>query len=427
MEYKINNNLVSKLNTNYPDSLILVYGAGYVGHIIIQYLLSFPKLSDRLYVAVTSLQGNPPDILGVPVVEIDKAVEDKNSAVVLLAAMEKLHEELSNNAKIYGYQNIIPITNEWFLEIRRIINDYSADILQSIKDIIEKNSRIRNEIRKISDRMNQMEEEIIRVTPQPYLNYLVLNILDHCNLDCKGCDHFSSIAPERFIDLDVVEKDLSRMNDLFHGAVSRIGVMGGEPLLHPQLLKILQLTRYYFPDTIIQLVTNGILLLKQEDRFWQICREQNIQIINTKYPINLNFEAMKEKAALEGVMFEHYGKTGETIKTLYKMTLDLNGQQDARKSFLHCSMANNCNLLMEGKIYPCTIAPNIHIFNDKFGKNLKLEAEDYIDIYKAGSKQEVLEFLSKPIPFCRYCNVNLRNYGYPWERSRQEISEWTEE
>jgi len=80
------------------------------------------------------------------------------------------------------------------------------------------------------------------------------------------------------------------MSILLNGNVKRIGVMGGEPLLHPELKQILISARVYFPDTLIQLVTNGLLLLRQDEEFWQICRENNITLVNTRYPINLDYE-----------------------------------------------------------------------------------------------------------------------------------------
>ena len=54
-----------------------------------------------------------------------------------------------------------------------------------------------------------------------------------------------------------------------------------------------------------------------------------------------------------------------------------------------------------------------------------LEEADYIDIYKAKSIQEILAFLAKPIPFCKYCNVKGRTFGHERGISKKEIEEWT--
>jgi Predicted Fe-S oxidoreductases len=263
-----------------------------------------------------------------------------------------------------------------------------------------------------------------RLTPQRQLSYFVLNILDHCNLRCKGCDHFAAIAEERFVSLDDIKKDLAQMSKILNGDVARIGVMGGEPLLHPQLKEILIHTRLFFPKTLIQLVTNGILLLKQTEDFWKACRNNDIIIVNTKYPLILDFDKIREVAKKHDVRFEHYGNTGEVLKTSYHIPLDLEGKQDAHINFIKCFHANAFPLLMEGKLYSCTVAPNVRHFNKKFGRHMELEDGDYLDIYRVKKALELLKFLSCPKPFCRYCDVSNRSYGHKWERSKQEISEW---
>jgi len=253
-----------------------------------------------------------------------------------------------------------------------------------------------------------------RLTPQEQLSYFILNIVDHCNLRCKGCDHFASIAEERFVSLEHIKRDLARMSILLNGNVKRIGVMGGEPLLHPELKQILISARVYFPDTLIQLVTNGLLLLRQDEEFWQICRENNITLVNTRYPINLDYEKIKKTAEVHHVLFEHYGFTGKISKYSHKVALDIEGKQDPYKSFTHCSHANRFPLLMEGKLYSCPITANIRHFNKKFGTHMELADKDILDIYQVNKASKLLNFLCSPKPFCRYCNVVHRSYGLPW-------------
>lgn len=262
------------------------------------------------------------------------------------------------------------------------------------------------------------------LTPQRQLSFFVLNILHHCNLRCKGCDHFAAIAEEKFVALGDINNDLARLSKILNGDVKRIGVMGGEPLLHPQLKEILLNTRAFFPRTVIRLVTNGILLLSQQEDFWRTCRENDILIVNTKYPINLDYEAIQKTAAMHGVQYCYHGRTGVLTKTSYKMSLDIKGSQDPRASFVKCFHANTYPLMMEGKFYACTVAPNVCHFNKRFGTNLELEEGDYIDIYRINKSTELFNFLSCPKPFCRYCDVTNRSYGHRWERSKQEISEW---
>jgi molybdenum cofactor biosynthesis enzyme MoaA len=51
--------------------------------------------------------------------------------------------------------------------------------------------------------------------------------------------------------------------------VGWILLMGGEPLLHPELERFFPAARTAFPSAKIKIVTNGILLSKKEDSFWR--------------------------------------------------------------------------------------------------------------------------------------------------------------
>jgi hypothetical protein len=133
---------------------------------------------------------------------------------------------------------------------------------------------------------------------------------------------------------------------------------------------------------------------------------------------------MKEVAKEHEVIFEHYGDSAEVLKTSSKMPLDLLGKQNPDTNFMGCYHANDRCFLSKGRLFPCTIAPNVWKFNKFFNQNLSISDEDYIDIYKAINEKEILNFLSKPIPFCKYCYVEKRTFGLPWKRSRKDIKEW---
>lgn len=273
--------------------------------------------------------------------------------------------------------------------------------------------------------INKMRDQMLKFVPKPYMEYLVFNILDHCNLRCKGCDHFACVADEYIIPHERLHKDIVRMSEILHGDnVMKIAVMGGEPLLHPELLEILKDVRKHFPYAIIRLTTNGLLLLQQNEEFWKTCREYDITIVNTKYPIQLDYAKMKEVAKEQGVKFQYFEGTGDdTVKTSSKKTITLDGTNDPVKSFAQCYISNYGNFVMEGKFYGCPFScQSYRIFNQKFGKNLRMTEKDYLDIYQVKDMQELFEFSAKPRPYCRYCSGIDR--WHEWERSKKDISEW---
>lgn len=269
------------------------------------------------------------------------------------------------------------------------------------------------------------ENGINKNIPQANLDYFCVHIVEHCNLNCRFCDHFAPLAAKEFADIKVFENDFIKLSELLHAKVREIGLMGGEPLLHPKLNDFLYVARKYFPKTKLSLVTNGILLLEKTEDFWKACRNNNITITHTKYPIMLDFNKIKEVVKQYGVKYEYYGDTGLGLKTMCYLPLDLEGKQNADINFTKCSQANDCCFLSKGRLFTCTVAPNMHHFNKFFKKNLLLTSADYIDIYKALNKDEIMQFLSRPIPFCRYCYIERRTFGYEWQKSRKDIKEWT--
>ena len=109
---------------------------------------------------------------------------------------------------------------------------------------------------------------------------------------------------------------------------------------------------------------------------------------------------------------------------MHKIPLNLNGTEDIRTSFELCYKSNYCIMLDEGKIYTCSTIPYIKHFNKYFGTNLEVSENDYIDIYSVENVEEIFDFLCKPMPFCRYCNVKGLVYNIKWGKSKKEISEW---
>lgn len=261
-----------------------------------------------------------------------------------------------------------------------------------------------------------------KYTPMKKIQFEI-DIVSHCNLNCKCCSQFSSIAEEEYIKPEDMERDFCRLGELFHGEAERIYLIGGEPLLHPEMNRCMRIARQYFPKGEISVFTNGILLLNSSREFWSICRDEEINIIVTKYPIHLDYEGIKKKALEYHVGFQFFG-TSQDFKYMTNLGLDIEGKQLVEDSFAHCIEANNCVKLRQGRLYTCTRPAAIYKFNKYFQTELKEEEKDSIDIYRAESGKEILEFLARPIPFCRYCNVHGRKTAMEWGRTEGRIEEW---
>ena len=60
----------------------------------------------------------------------------------------------------------------------------------------------------------------------------------------------------------------------------------------------------------------------------------------------------------------------------------------------------------------------------EFNKDIKVSEHDYLDIHKVESFDEIMNFLSTPPPFCRYCNQKGIIWDLNFEVSKKNIEEW---
>lgn len=290
-----------------------------------------------------------------------------------------------------------------------------------------------NELQKdFNTKLKRLDElnikRIKKTIPFNSIETIEIHIVEHCNLQCKGCVHFSPLANEEFLDIKTFEKDLRRLHEITNGNIKIFNILGGEPLLHPNCIDFLLLTREIFPDSIVKLVTNGILLPEQDDNFFIACHDNGITIEPTKYDLGVDWNLVEEKCKIFKVNLAYFQGSDLTKKTLYKDVLDLNGKHNPKESFLNCRLDDKSWFFLDhGKLYKCARNAYIRHFNNYFNKNLEVTQDDYVDIYKIKNIDEILQFCAKPSPFCKYCANEKNKYSYPWSKSEKKITEWTEE
>ncbi len=95
---------------------IIIYGAGKVGQDIKNDLIAAGCDNSKLSFAVTEMGTNPSSIDGVRVKSLEKYLQIKNEAVVIIAVKEASQYEILQNLKNLGFKNIITLTDE----IRRV-------------------------------------------------------------------------------------------------------------------------------------------------------------------------------------------------------------------------------------------------------------------------------------------------------------------
>ena len=260
-----------------------------------------------------------------------------------------------------------------------------------------------------------------KMLPVNSIKTIETHIVDYCNLNCKGCDHFSPLAPKTLLTLSEFESDMTRLFELTKGNIESFNILGGEPLLPPQCIEFYETARRIFPKSKIKLVTNGILLPEQSDDFYERCAKSNILIRPTKYNIDIDWDLVREKCKRFNIDFDFY----LVNESFFKNALDLSGSQYRLKSYLNCQTDwYNTFYLDHGKIYHCATEAYMRFFSDYFKKDIKIPETDYIDIYKVNNIKEIFDFMITPPQFCSHCIRKVKPEYYKWDLSKKDISEW---
>lgn len=309
------------------------------------------------------------------------------------------------------------------------VHGYVQKITDSLEEQKKLTYMLMQQVDELSNKVAAIQGEEIPATarlarrPLGQLQF-AFSLASHCNLNCKGCAHFSPLSQAEFPDFEEAERDFARLGRLFGGSCNYISLMGGEPLLNPRVEDYCRMARKYFPNGDVQLVTNGILLLKMPDSFYKTCKEARITIHVTPYPIKLDHKAILKRCRRYGVPYYFY--MGEDSKNeFFRYVIDETGNQNMVENFIECPNANYCLFLYKGRMYPCGAGTHFRIFNDYYNAGMELTDEDSVDIYKVNSGCELLYELAKPVPMCRYCVMSGRKETYTWAHSKKDKKEWT--
>ena len=268
-------------------------------------------------------------------------------------------------------------------------------------------------------------ERMAKMAERPKLD---VQVCDHCNLRCAGCLHFAPLAEERFLDLDEYAHDLERLSAIegIEGYFGSIALMGGEPLLHPNIVDVVRTTRSRLPNEQIDLCTNGLLLKRMGVDFWDAIAECSVRIAISPYPIKLDYEDLAGLVHSKGVQAEFAGDitgTAEGKMAFIRLALDPEGKCDPLRSFTSCPFGGCFMQLSRGAIWPCQVSALHGAFARRFGYEMRDEPEDSLALDAIGSADDIENFRRRPHPMCRYCD-NDRLTVAPWRRSELLAEEW---
>lgn len=251
--------------------------------------------------------------------------------------------------------------------------------------------------------------------------HVEFNVTDHCNLNCKGCSHYSPLAPAEYEDPDRLEESMRLLSSIKGSKkIEGVYLIGGETLLYPTLKEAMVLARKYFPWAKISVFTNGLLIPRMDEEFWQICRRERCVIALTRYPVKFDYENAEALCREKGVEVEVFGDRS-VANTFFRLPLDSAKSQHRWISHFRC-FSFGCLTIDHGKIFPCATSACVGHLNRRFGTDFRWENGDFIPVEKIRNVRELRRLRNRPVPFCKYCRHSEPvKYG----PSRRALEEWT--
>lgn len=250
--------------------------------------------------------------------------------------------------------------------------------------------------------------------------YVEIQLCDRCNLDCAYCSHLSPVSKPVTISLETLEAECHRLARV---GVDEVNLMGGEPLLHPQVCDAIKLTRSILPNIKLIVSTNGLLLPRMSKDFWQCCRDNKVVLRITPYPKakngTLNYFKYVWLIRKNRVRME---STGWRFGFRHQL-LSEKAEYDATSNYLRCQL--HCTQVRDATLWPCAYVAYAFNLNNKFGTNFKHAAGDSLPL-DGITATDLRLWLLRTKPFCTHCGIKDAQ-RITWRRSQYTRSEWLKE
>lgn len=258
--------------------------------------------------------------------------------------------------------------------------------------------------------------------PKPVLPFVETMITQSCNISCLGCTNYSDLKHSGYVPWasgkTQIESWLSRVD------IPDFGIMGGEPLINPEVRAWIQGCRDLMPDTQIRFTTNGLLLDKHLDIIDLMSNigncvfkitvhvdnelEEIIRSIHARYKWEPVVEhGIKRFQTGNGFRFQ-INRPVEFIKTYKNSYADMMPyHSEPIRAFANCCQ-QTCPLLYNGNIYKCSTAGLLADVLTRFGNP---NIEHWMPYLSSGispdcNSEELDEFVNnfgKPDAICGQC------------------------
>ena len=215
------------------------------------------------------------------------------------------------------------------------------------------------------------------------LDYFEFHVSHVCNLNCKGCCHFSSLTKRGLPSFDAWNT----------------GVTGGEPLINPELSRYAVRTRELYPDAVVEIVSNAILADRLPKDTIDVLRRAGVKVCVTVYP------GVFDRVERGIAFLQAHNLLGKVV-TATEFTKMLS-EKPQPFPYRTTEQVCHCPNLVGTKLYTCPIIAYLPDFNAQFDANFP-DAGGCVELADASlTPARLREKLYRPFPLCAHCRSYL--------------------
>ncbi len=370
---------VEKPQISSEDTIIL-WGAGKLGGVVAHAIKSSGLRIAAFVDSANDKQGTI--YLDCPVISPHQLYTQYSNAIVIVScAFPIVYDELQKDSAVTVYD-----PHSFLLEI-----DFSGYVggltFEFASRIVE----------------NALRNYALYYGTGSFIEQLAFLLTDKCTLNCKNCDGYIPFhAHPKTDSLDTIKNSYKKIIEVC-GHVEIINLLGGEPLLHPD---IAQVTRYFANDnrcSHVAIISNGTIvpkpelidILKSPKCTFRISDYGNL----SRHKDEIIALLEKEKIKYEVTNYQYWDRI-PTIQRQYETFEQLDAKYNA------CT--TNLLYVKHGKVFQCTFVAGL----SDLGKSMLPDFEkNYVDLLLPGSKDVTLQvgkFVQQihqrqHLDACKYC------------------------
>ena len=268
--------------------------------------------------------------------------------------------------------------------------------------------------------------EYSRVDGRIRVEAFELHVVEHCNLRCVHCCNMSPYVADKMLSLAEIEAQCRTMAR--HLDVDVFKIMGGEPLLHPEMTAILGMLRETGISETIRLFTNGLLLHRMTDDFWRALDHLTISSYSSAPVKPEHLRLVEDKAREFDVVLN--------VKPVdrFSEVMASERREDAAATqavYEACWLRHRCLVVRGGVFYKCTRAAYQRDFRERLDvKGRELDAlpepgDDGVALDALDFEDRLLTYLNadQALAACRYCHGSSGPLVAHAQLSRRDVRE----